>query len=748
MLGGRAVTSSLSSIKGKQEELVKKAVEILAPAGSFESMKAAVAAGADAVYMGGSRFGARAYAENPEEDKLLEAIDYVHLHGRKLYMTVNTLMKEQEIKELYDYLVPYYRQGLDAVIVQDMGTFRFIRENFPDLPIHASTQMTITGAYGAKILKDLGADRVVTARELSLKEIAKIRDQVDVEIESFVHGALCYCYSGQCLFSSLIGGRSGNRGRCAQTCRLPYEVKREGQALGGGSDRYCLSLKDLSTLDIIPDMIEAGVYSMKIEGRMKSPRYTAGVVSIYRKYADLYLAHGREGYRVEEQDKKMLLDLFDRGGQTDGYYKRQNGRDMVVWKEKPAFREGNQALFDYLDKNFVEKQVREPVVGTAFLEEGQVASLLLSACGHNATVTGEIVQTAQNQPVTEEKVRKQLDKTGNTPFYFETLDIKIKGNIFLPVQALNDLRRRGLEALEYEILKDYKENRQAEPVKAAKEAVYNRKAASESPKLSVSLERPDCLEEAVANPDVKRIYIDAAEFKPGQWNASVEACHRAGKECMLTMPHIFRIRAEQFFDKHLTELKAAEFDGFLIRSLEETGYLKEKNVKGSLVFDFGMYGMNNTAQEMLMELGADELTWPVELNSRDLGKLRVPGELLVYGRLPMMVTAQCLHEGMEQCDKTPVVLTLKDRMGKSFPVKNHCAFCYNSIYNSAAVSLLGLEEAVKGLSPSWLRLQFTTENKAQTKAVIQSFSDGFLYGREAKLPFEEFTRGHFKRGVE
>lgn len=257
-------------------------------------------------------------------------------------MTVNTLMKEQELHELYDYLLPYYRQGLDAVIVQDMGTFRFIRENFPGLPIHASTQMTITGAYGAGILNDLGADRVVTARELSLKEIAKIHDQVDVEIESFVHGALCYCYSGQCLFSSLIGGRSGNRGRCAQTCRLPYEVKREGQVLSGGDDRYCLSLKDLSTLDIIPDLIEAGVYSMKIEGRMKSPRYTAGVVSIYRKYVDLYLAKGRKGYQVEGQDKKMLLDLFDRGGQTDGYYTRQNGRDMVVWKEKPAFREGNQ----------------------------------------------------------------------------------------------------------------------------------------------------------------------------------------------------------------------------------------------------------------------------------------------------------------------------------------------------------------------------------------------------------------------
>ena len=203
---------------------MKNTVEILAPAGSFESMKAAVAAGADAVYIGGSRFGARAFAENPGEDKLLEAIDYVHLHGRKLYLTVNTLMKEQEMKELFYYLLPYYKRGLDAVIVQDLGALALIREQFPDLPIHASTQMTITGVHGARLLKDLGAERVVTARELSLDEIRQIKDQVDVEIESFVHGALCYCYSGQCLFSSLIGGRSGNRGRCAQTCRLPFDV--------------------------------------------------------------------------------------------------------------------------------------------------------------------------------------------------------------------------------------------------------------------------------------------------------------------------------------------------------------------------------------------------------------------------------------------------------------------------------------------------------------------------------------------
>lgn len=726
---------------------MKREIEILAPAGSFESMKAAVAAGADAVYIGGSRFGARAFADNPGEDRLLEALDYVHLHGRRLYLTVNTLMKEQEMNELYDYLVPYYKRGLDAVIVQDMGVFSFIREHLPELPIHASTQMTITGAYGARLLKELGAERIVTARELSLQEIRRIHEQVDVEIESFVHGALCYSYSGQCLFSSLIGGRSGNRGRCAQTCRLPYEVKRDGQVIGRKDERYCLSLKDLSTLDIIPDILEAGVFSLKIEGRMKSPRYTAGVVNIYRKYVDLYLKQGRKGYLVEEKDRNVLLELFDRGGQTEGYYKRHNGRDMVVWKEKPAFRQGNQELFDYLDKNFIEKTVKEPVTGNAFLEEGQQACFMLNGCGHCITVTGETVQTAQNQPMTAEKVKKQLDKTGNTPFFFDKLDIEIKGNIFIPVQALNDLRRRGLEALEKDVLEEFFKNvpEKTDAKPAGKR--YGRTFPG-SPALTVSLERPDCFEAAVLSPVVSRIYIDAAEFKPELWQSWVKTCHADGKECMLTMPHIFRTEAERFFDQHLSELKAACFDGFLIRSLEETGYLKEKGVRGRLVFDYGLYGMNSQAQEMLLKLGADVLTWPVELNSRELGNLKFTGELLVYGRLPMMVTAQCIHQGTEVCDRTPVVLTLKDRLGKTFPVKNHCTFCYNSIYNSAPVSLLGLVERVKELAPVSIRLQFTIENKSQTEVVIKSFEEGLLYGQNAKMPMEEFTRGHFKRGVE
>ena len=726
---------------------MKKSVEILAPAGSFESMKAAVAAGADAIYIGGSRFGARAFADNPLEDKLLEAIDYVHLHGRKLYLTVNTLMKDSEINQLYDYLNPYYKQGLDAVIVQDLGAFSLIRNAFPDLPIHASTQMTITGAHGARILKELGADRIVTARELSLKEIEKIRDEVDVEIESFVHGALCYCYSGQCLFSSLIGGRSGNRGRCAQTCRLPFEGRQDGKMIGNKGERYCLSLKDLCTLDLIPDIIESGVYSMKIEGRMKSPRYTAGVVDIYRKYTDRYLANGKDGYQVEEKDRKILLDLFDRGGQTTGYYDKHNGKDMIVWKEKPSFREANQPLFEYLDKNFVENQLKEPVCGNVSFKVGEKAVFTLHSMGHKITVLGEEIQTAQNQPMTEEKVRKQLSKTGNTPFYFKTLTIEIAGDGFLPVQALNELRRQGFLQLETEILSHYHRIRKDQAgFNVPKSTTVKSKRTNKT--ITVSLERPDCFSTVVKNPDVQRIYLDAAHFNPKQWKSYIDECHKNDKECMLTLPHIFRTHAERFFEKQKDTLKNAGFDGFLIRSLEEIGFLKKNGILGVNVFDFGIYGMNVQAQVTLLTLGADEITWPVELNNHELEKLNKPGELLVYGHLPMMVTAQCLHQSTVQCDKKPVIMMIKDRIGKEFPVKNHCLFCYNSIYNTAPLSLHGQKKEIDRLSPASVRLQFTIEDPMQTDAVITSFADELIRGKEVVLPYKEFTRGHFKRGIE
>lgn len=794
---------------------MKKKVEILAPAGSFDSMKAAVAAGADAVYMGGSRFGARAYAENPDETGMLEALNYVHMHGRQLYMTVNTLVKEDEMDDLYDYLLPYYQAGLDAVIVQDMGVFSYIREHFPDLPVHASTQMTITGPEGAALMTRMGAVRIVTARELSLEEIRRIYQETGVEIESFVHGALCYCYSGQCLFSSLIGGRSGNRGRCAQTCRLPFDVlrrldennpnenkkqKKENGVLNPGDSKYVLSLKDLCTLDILPDILEAGVYSLKIEGRMKSPRYTAGVVRLYRKYVDLYLKNGRKGYRVDPKDRKELLDLFDRGGQTLGYYTEHNGRDMVVCHEKPAFRQENRELYQYLDKTYVEAEVKEPVQGFARVCEGEPLQLTLQ---YEDPLTGEsrmaggigaVVQTAVKQPMSKERIEKQLGKTGNTPYYFENLEVETGGSPFVPVQELNELRRSAFEQLTEEILRPYRreipENRACGTGKGwqnpeEKNLEENNQTGSESEKTSpaqdveltadlpvqsqktlfenkkgyktalyhihVSVEHPAQLKVALSVPEVGAIYLDSAEFGVEQWNEWVSRCHEADKQCLLVMPHIFRDRAKEYFETHRSRLESAGFDGLVIRAWEELELVREWKISIPLVMDYGIYTMNHRAEDFVREMAPEfsmRFTLPVELNSRELeARDSRERELLVYGSIPVMVTAQCIRKTVEGCSKCPEYLYLRDRKKKVFPVRNQCRFCCNTIYNSSPLSLLKDKKQIDRLQPEVLRLAFTSESAAQTGEVLDAYVKTFLHQEPVELE-GEFTRGHFKRGVE
>ncbi|WP_294336110.1 U32 family peptidase [uncultured Clostridium sp.] len=757
---------------------MKKKVEILAPAGSFDSMKAAVAAGADAVYMGGSRFGARAYAENPDEMGMLEAINYVHLHGRQLYMTVNTLVKEDEMDDLYDYLLPYYQAGLDAVIVQDMGVFSYIREHFPDLPVHASTQMTITGPEGAALMTRMGAVRIVTARELSLDEIRRIYQETGVEIESFVHGALCYCYSGQCLFSSLIGGRSGNRGRCAQTCRLPFDIlrrldennpnenrnkKKENGVLNPGDSKYVLSLKDLCTLDILPDILEAGVYSLKIEGRMKSPRYTAGVVRLYRKYVDLYLKNGRKGYRVDPKDRKELLDLFDRGGQTLGYYTEHNGRDMVVCHEKPAFRQENRELYQYLDKTYVEAEVKEPVQGFARVCEGEPLQLTLQ---YEDPLTGEsrmaggigaVVQTAVKQPMSKERIEKQLGKTGNTPYYFENLEVETGGSPFVPVQELNELRRSAFEQLTGEILRPYRrempENKACETGKGRQNLEDENNIGNKTAlyHIHVSVEHPAQLKAALSVPEVGAIYLDSAEFGAEQWNEWVSRCHEADKQCLLVMPHIFRDRAKEYFETHRSRLESAGFDGLVIRAWEELELVREWKISIPLVMDYGIYTMNHRAEDFVREMAPElpmRFTLPVELNSRELeARGSRERELLVYGSVPVMVTAQCIRKTVEGCSKCPEYLYLRDRKKKVFPVRNQCRFCCNTIYNSSPLSLLKDKKQIDRLQPEVLRLAFTSESAAQTGEVLDAYVKTFLYQEPVELE-GEFTRGHFKRGVE
>ena len=803
---------------------MKDRVEILAPAGSMECLKAAIAAGADAVYTGGALFGARAYAHNLTEEELLEAIDYVHLHGRRLYLTVNTLIKDREMeKQMYDYLLPYYRQGLDAVIVQDIGLFRFIRKHFPDLPIHASTQMTLTGVDGAKFLEKEGAQRIVTSRELSMAEVKKIADETELEIESFVHGALCYCYSGQCLFSSFIGGRSGNRGQCAQPCRLLYrtpEAKRP---------QYLLSLKDICTLELIPEMIESGIYSFKIEGRMKKPEYAAAVAFQYRKYADLYLkyyeecpaeedpaAYAMKKYRVREEDRQMLLDLYNRGGFHTGYYHTQNGREMISLNRpnhagvpavkvlakkgrnvtakaltdlypqdiielpmrkgrekadnytcKDAVRKGmnvqipvfadtpfkrdeiwmrtrNSTLIDTLREEFVNGKIKERICGTFRLYPQEKATLTVKCRDAEITVAGEKAQEALSQPMSRERIEKQLRKTGNTEFEFSFLKAEIGEKVFLPMQSLNELRREALETLEKVICEKYRRSGEVKDPEEDKTELSMEEEILSG--WTASVRTAEQMEVILEEEAIGRIYVDCTMF-PRIWEKDsyvewITKVHAAGKEIYLVMPYIFRERTRKQYEAAYNRIFGAGWDGILIANYESFAFLKEHGYTGRIMTDYNLYEFNQESRKFWKEKGVFEFTAPVELTERELQDLRVKdGEVIVYGYLPMMISAGCIQKTTRGCLKKSGQTTITDRYRNPFVVKNECDYCYNILYNYVPLYLGDRMEEVYQIGPGRIRLMFTTERQQEVRQILSAYFEG------KELPEGTYTRGHWKKGI-
>ena len=803
---------------------MKDRVEILAPAGSMECLKAAVAAGADAVYTGGALFGARAYAHNLTEEELLEAIDYVHLHGKRLYLTVNTLIKDREMeKQMYDYLLPYYRQGLDAVIVQDIGLFRFIRKHFPDLPIHASTQMTLTGVDGAKFLEKEGAQRIVTSRELSMAEVKKIADETELEIESFVHGALCYCYSGQCLFSSFIGGRSGNRGQCAQPCRLLYQTPEAKRP------QYLLSLKDICTLELIPEMIESGIYSFKIEGRMKKPEYAAAVAFQYRKYADLYLKYYEEcpagedpavyamkRYRVREEDRQMLLDLYNRGGFHTGYYHTQNGREMVSLNRpnhagvpavkvlakkgrtvtakaltdlypqdiielpmrrgrekadnytcKDAVRKGmnvqipvfadtpfkrdeiwmrtrNSTLIDTLREEFVNGKIKERIYGTFRLYPQEKATLTVKCRDSEITVTGEKAQEALSQPMSRERIEKQLRKTGNTEFEFSFLKAEIGEKVFLPMQSLNELRREALETLEKVICEKYRRSGEVKDPEEGKTELSMKEEVLSGWTASVRTEEQ--MEVILEEEAIGRIYVDCTMF-PRIWEKDsyvewITKVHAAGKEIYLVMPYIFRERTRKQYEAAYNRIFGAGWDGILIANYESFAFLKEHGYTGRIMTDYNLYEFNQESRKFWKEKGVFEFTVPVELTERELQDLRVKdGEVIVYGYLPMMISAGCIQKTTRGCLEKSGQTTITDRYRNPFVVKNECDYCYNILYNYVPLYLGDRMEEVYQIGPGRIRLMFTTERQQEVRQILSAYFEG------KELPDGTYTRGHWKRGI-
>ena len=811
--------------------------ELLAPAGSYESMTAAYKAGADAVYMGGQRFGARAFADNPDEEQLKKAIDYGHILGKKLYLTVNTLVKDREMESLYAYLLPLYREGLDAVIVQDLGVLTMIREAFPDMDIHASTQMNLTGRYGAKLLKDMGATRIVTARELSLSEIRDIKEHVEIEIESFIHGALCFCYSGQCLMSSMIGGRSGNRGRCAQPCRLPYELWKENGQIQKTLGRYLLSPKDICTLSCLPQILESGVYSLKIEGRMKSPAYTAGVTRIYRKYLDL--CEAGIPYKVSHEDQNELLDLYNRGGFSHGYYEQHNGPDMMaaerpnhqgraaakvvslqknqlqlkaleslhkgdilevtgkkeerismtltqdtekdasfrlpvsgfstMHRDQVIYRTHNHVLTEKIEADFCRQILSKKINGKLMLSKGKHAILELVCEKIQTTTYGDIPEVAKSRPLFIEDVARQMKKTGKSDFVFDHLEVQMQEDLFLPVQSLKELRRRALEELRQTILDAYVRKNipygdkvsgnilsgnGAEHQSLGTEAESQENTSRWHPALTVSLEELSFLEMVCAQKEVDRIYLDCNAFgsaKAFTYEAykAVDLCHSFGKTCFYSMPAVFREKARGYYEKEEVLHTLRIFDGILLRSVEEYGFLKEKGYAHVLAADAGLYTWNQKSRLIWKELGLAFDTAPLELSYRELSTRGCTGsELVVYGRFPLMVSAQCQEKNSLGCSKKPETRFLRDRKKKYFPVKNHCQFCYNTIYNSVVTQLIDCKEEIKALRPASLRLSFTTEEEKEARQIICQYAQAYKKDGQWEQAKSEFTRGHFGRGVE
>ena len=702
-----------------------KDFELLAPAGSLEILKGVIESGADAVYVGGSMFGARAYANNFTEEELLEAIDFAHLRGVKVYLTVNTLIKNSEFSKLYDYLLPYYKRGLDAVIVQDIGVVKAIHEYFPSMEIHTSTQMTVTGADGVRFLSQFGVTRVVMAREVSLAEMKRIHEETGMELEAFVHGALCYSYSGQCLFSSILGGRSGNRGRCAQPCRLPYTVE-------GKKDEYILSLKDMCGIKALDKLHDAGVYSLKIEGRMKQLEYACGVVKYYRSYIDSMKP-------VTDADYDRIKALGNRCGFTDRYYFDHNGSDMVT----------------YVKPNFV-SNAAEPspekrklsIEGELVLREGKPGSLTVKRGDVTYKASIEPVSAALKAPLDKKAAIDRINKTGDTDFEFSHIKAQIGENVFVPNGALNKLRRDAISGLCDKLLKKYYRNdaRYADmsrltalPEHVVKSDAAHDEAINDYTTICSCMTRAQ-LDTLISYECFDVFYLDFDMYDRKtliqQFADDVKSLTKQNKKVYLMMPTIFRADSSDYFVSIAKELDKVSFEGFVVKNYEEL-YLTENLFTGKkVILDHNMYTFNDVSKSAFFEHGVSGDTVPLELNSKEImHRNNIGSQMIVYGYYPLMTTANCVHKNTKGCDKKQKLIYLKDRYNKSFAVCNNCKECYNTIYNSLPTMLIKNMSKLKEAGIRSFRYSFTIETPKQIKAVMDD-------------KVAEYTNGHYKRGVE
>lgn len=732
-----------------------KKVELLAPAGSMEAFFGAVHAGADAIYLGGEQFGARAYAKNLTEDEILQAIDYAIMRNKKVYLTMNTLVKEREFDQIYPVLKPLYENGLQGIIIQDLGVLQYVKENFPDLELHASTQMTITSALGASFLHEQGVKRIVPARELSLSEIADIKQKVPVDIECFVHGAMCYCYSGQCLFSSMVGGRSGNRGRCAQPCRLPYQVLEDGKKIFSQDENYVLSLKDMYTLPMIPKLIGAGIDSFKIEGRMKKPEYAAGVTSIYRKYLDIYYENP-EKYKqsmmsIKPEDEKKIQSLYIRSELMSGYYEKHNGKEMITLN-KPTYEGTDEALFEDIRKQYIEAIDKKPVQAFVSLKKNLPSKLIITFENREGEVLvaeceGDTVEESINRPLMPEDVRKQIEKMGATDFYISDCNIEMDEHIFLNNKSLNSLRRTAVEILTKQITAPYQRSLDAK-INSTEKNIQNMKQDHEL-ELEVLVSSQEQLQALISRDMIKNNTILMIEVDLLIRNPQIlTVLQESQLKFYIALPYIIR---KNTWDQLATIKSFMEMDcvdGIMIRNLEALQFLKEEGISKKIMADRNLYTWNQSA-ETFYRKNQIQYSAPLELNLHELAELKSRDmSVLVYGYIPFMISANCIKKTTTGCDKIEEELILTDRTNAELTVMNRCLFCYNVLYNSVPISLhQNIEELLK-TGFYRFRLDFTKETGAETIQILSFFQTIQKDKKnKEKTPYEKYTKGHLKRGV-
>ena len=822
---------------------IPKRVELLSPAGSREAFEGALSAGADAVYLGGERFGARAYADNFSTEEIVRAIREAHILNRKVYLTANVLTRETEMEDLVRFVQVLYEAGLDGVIVQDIGILAALSAQCPGLPLHASTQLSVTSPEAVQYLRRFGVRRVVPARELSLEEIRLLRQEdlqwvrtgkgqdpaaepsgfessaaepfdaepvepieaepieaEPIEIEAFIHGAMCYSYSGRCLMSSFLGGRSGNRGRCAGTCRLPYRIlDADGHRAGpdaGKKEVYPLSMKDLCVLSILPELIDAGITSFKIEGRMKQPVYAAGVTAIYRKYIDrCYAWTGagrREPWRVEEEDLKKLHALYIRTSLGTGYYHAKNGRNLVTIG-KPGYAGTDPGLEKEIRQKYLSGLPRKQIAGRAVFRIGEPARLFVrteeaaeGAGRQSASCEGPVVQAAEGRPLEPEAIRARLQKTGGSLFAFSSLELEADENVFLPVSAVNALRRDTLQRLE-DLLAGRHGNRAEaaaagnDPVSAAS-ADNNPVSASAKECGSVSGTGKSAGIYQAQEPSALQRQLWALVSTPAQ----LQAAQDAGCACIIidggfspdphksapafiqyfrALPPVFRVSYREKLRKQILEAEKSGFSGVLVRTLEELVLVKQTGYRGQIIADASLYAWNGRSMAALAR-DCHRIITPLELEEKGIrsaalsagpllssctsenkstgeGMLCMQERLVlpVYGRIPMMESAGCIRKTENLCSRDKKTgkgepdsfWYLEDRMGKHLPVRCRCAECSNTVYNAVPLSLH--QFAGRGLCreiPVHLCM-FTTESGQETSDVLHFFHS-LMDNKEGRVP--------------